>query len=28
MDSEEKVISALDAAGIFTVGGMNRNKVL
>lgn len=27
-DSEEKVISALDAVGVFTVGGMNRNKVL
>jgi len=27
-DSEEKVISALDAVGVFTIGGMNRNKVL
>lgn len=26
--SEEKVISALDAVGVFTTGGMNRNKVL
>ncbi|GLJ21394.1 hypothetical protein SUGI_0393890 [Cryptomeria japonica] len=26
--SEEKVISALDAVGVFTIGGLNRNKVL
>eukprot|EP01018_Ginkgo_biloba_P009281 Gb_07793 [translate_table: standard] len=27
-ESEERVLSALDAVGVFTIGGLNRNKVL